>query len=73
MLGPLPRLHRLVVVAVTLLVGVASGAWVAAFTPLAVAVSAGAAGGALAGLLAAYLLLHEAHHSDHPRPIRVRR
>jgi len=58
MLGPLPYLHRLVVIAIVLLVGMASGAWIAHFTPLPVAAGAGALVGALAGLGAAYLLVH---------------
>lgn len=69
--GPLPRLHRLVLVAAALLVGVAAGAWLAHFTALPLAASAGAAVGAVAGMLLAYALVHDFH--AHARPVRVRR
>ena len=69
--GPLPRLHRLVLVAAALLVGVAAGAWLAHFTALPLAVSAGAAVGAVAGMLLAYALVHD--FQAHARPVRVRR
>ncbi len=71
MFGPLPQLHRLLLVAAALLVGVASGAWLAHFTALPVAASAGALIGAVAGVLLAYALVHDFH--DRARPVRVRR
>lgn len=70
MLGPLPALHRLLVVAVVLVVGVGSGAWIALFTPVRVAAPAGALVGAVAGALAAYALVHD---FTHDRRARVRR
>ena len=70
-LGPLPRLHRLLLITTVLVVGVASGAWVALFTPLPVAVTAGIALGAVAGLLLAYLLVHD--FSQPARPVHVHR
>ncbi|GAA2148010.1 hypothetical protein GCM10009844_25940 [Nocardioides koreensis] len=69
--GPLPQLHRLLLVAAALLVGIASGAWVAHFTPLPVAASVGALVGAVAGVLLAYALVHDFH--ARARPLRVRR
>ncbi len=69
MLGPLPHLHRLVVIAIVLLTGMASGAWIAHFTPLPVAAGAGALVGALAGLGASYLLVHR----PTPQPARPHR
>ncbi|GAB3783205.1 hypothetical protein [Nocardioides ungokensis] len=61
MFGPLPRLHRLLLVATALLVGVGSGAWIAWSTAMPLAASAGAVIGALAGLLLAYALVHDFH------------
>jgi len=69
--GPLPQLHRLALVATALLVGVASGAWLAHFTAVPVAVSAGAVIGAFAGILLGYALVHDFH--AHARPVRVTR
>lgn len=57
--------------AAALVIGVASGAWLAHFTALPVAVSAGAVMGAVAGLLLAYALVHDFHTPS--RPVRVRR
>ena len=70
-LGPLPRLHRLLLIATVLVVGIASGAWIAMFTPLPVAVTAGAMVGAVAGLLLGYLLVHD--FSQPTRSLRVHR
>ena len=70
MLGPLPRLHRLLLISATVLVvGIASGAWIALFTLLAV--TAGAVVGAVAGLLLGYLLVHD--FSATARTLRVHR
>jgi hypothetical protein len=52
-------------------VGIASGAWIALFTPLPVAVTAGAMVGAVAGLLLGYLLVHD--FSQPTRSLRVHR
>jgi hypothetical protein len=68
--GPLPQLHRQLVLIVALVVGVASGIWVADSASLPSAVAAGAGWGALAGLLLGYVLLHDFHR---PRAVRVRR
>ncbi len=66
-LGPLPAFHRLLVVGVVLVTGICSGAWIALFTPLQVAASAGALIGAAAGGLAAVALVHD---FSHPRQLR---
>ena len=71
MLGPLPRLHRLLLIPAVLVIGIASGAWIALFTPLPVAATAGAAVGAVAGLLLGYLLVHDFSHPA--RTLRVHR
>ena len=71
MLGPLPQLHRMLLIVTVLVVGVACGAWLAHFTSLPVAATAGAAVGAVAGLMLGYLLVHDFSH--HPRGVRVLR
>jgi hypothetical protein len=70
MFGPLPLLHRIVLIATTLFFGVTAGAWVAHLTSLPVAVSVGALVGGCVGLLASYPVVH----ASQPRPARfVRR
>jgi membrane associated rhomboid family serine protease len=69
--GPLPQLHRLLVVLTALAVGIASGVWGAQFSSVPVAAASGAAWGALAGGLLGFVLLHDFHHR--PRAARVRR
>ena len=71
MFGPLPRLHRLLVIITVLAVGIASGAWIAQFATVPAAAVAGAAWGGLAGLLLGYVLLHDFRHR--PRAVRVPR
>ena len=51
MLGPLPFLHRAVLVTAVLLTAIAAGAWVAHFTPLPVAIGVGAVVGGARRLL----------------------
>lgn len=70
MFGPLPRLHRFLVVAIALAVGLVAGIWFVNSTPLPALVAAGIGWGILAGLLLAYVLLHDFQHR---RPVRVRR
>jgi outer membrane lipoprotein SlyB len=69
MFGPLPLLHKVVLVAITLLGGVIAGAWVAHMTPLPVAVSVGALAGGMLGLVASYAMVHQ----PQPRAIRIHR
>lgn len=71
MFGPLPRLHKVLVVTVALAVGLIAGFWFVHSTPLPALVAAGIGWGVLTGVLLAYLLLHDFHHR--PRPVRVRR
>jgi hypothetical protein len=70
-IGPLPPLHRLLVVLTVLVVAIGSGAWLAHFTALPAAAAAGAAWGGVAGLLLAYVLVHDFHRR--PRPVRATR
>ena len=69
MLGPLPYLHRVVVVIAVLVTAVGSGAWIGYFTSIPVAVGAAAMVGLLAGLVVAYALVH-VHRHPHPAPVR---
>lgn len=72
MFGPLPLLHRLLVITLTLLTGVASGAWLAHVTPLPIAVGSGAAVGCIAGAMIAFWLVHD-FHRPRTAPIARRR
>jgi outer membrane lipoprotein SlyB len=69
MFGPLPLLHKIVLVAITLLGGVIAGAWVAHTTELPLAVSVGALAGGVLGLITSYAVIHR----PQPRTIRVHR
>jgi uncharacterized protein YqgC (DUF456 family) len=69
MFGPLPLLHKVVLVAITLLGGVIAGAWVAHMTPVPLAASMGALAGGVFGLFASYAVIHQ----PQPRPIRLQR
>jgi hypothetical protein len=69
--GPLPRLHRILVILTVLAVGVVSGIWMAQYSPLPAAAAAGALWGGLAGLGLGFVLLHDFDHR--PRAVRVRR
>jgi len=71
MFGPLPLLHRIVLAAISLCYGIVAGVWIAHFTPLPIAISAGALAGGLLGLLAAYVQLHS--RRTQPRPARMTR
>jgi hypothetical protein len=72
MLGPLPYFHRTVVIVAVLLTAVASGAWVAHFTLVPIAVGAGAVLGGMTGLLVAYALVHAGTHVHQPARVRRR-
>ncbi|WP_155993311.1 hypothetical protein [Nocardioides sp. URHA0020] len=71
MFGPLPQLHRILVILTSLVVGVLSGVWLAQLVAGPAAIAAGVGWGLLVGLLLDYVLLHDFRH--HPRPVRVRR
>jgi hypothetical protein len=72
-LGPLPKLYRIVVSVVALLLFVSGGAWAAFMLPYPILVSAGASVGLAVGALIAYLLLHESHAPRHVPMHRHRR
>ncbi|MGB0102114.1 MAG: hypothetical protein WBP61_17685 [Nocardioides sp.] len=71
MFGPLPKLHRLLVVTAGLLIGLVTGVWLVNMTAVPALVFAGVGWGLLAGLLLILVLLHDFHHGQ--RAIRVRR
>ena len=62
MFGPLPRLHRLLVLLVGLGVGVLSGVWLVHVTGMPVLLGAGLGWGVLAGMLLDFLLVLDFHH-----------
>ena len=70
--GPLPKLHRLLVIVTALAVGVLSGLWLVTVTSITAGVAAGIGWGLLAGLVLEYVLLHDFPH-PRARPGRVRR
>jgi CBS-domain-containing membrane protein len=57
-LGPLPKIYRVLVSVAALLVFVGVGAWAAYLLPYDVLVSVGASVGLALGAITAYLLLH---------------
>jgi peptidoglycan/LPS O-acetylase OafA/YrhL len=69
LLAPLPRLYRIVVVAVVLALGIGAGVWLTQSWDLP---AGGFVVGCLAGLVIAYLLVHDFHRPQ-PRTARVTR
>ena len=70
MFGPLPLLHRLLVVLTALTVGIASGIWMVHLIAAPAVIAAGIGWGLVAGMLLTYVLLHDFHRQR--RPVRVR-
>jgi hypothetical protein len=70
-LGPLPKIYRILVTVSALLVFVGGGALAAFMLPYPILVSAGASVGLALGTVAAYLLLHTS--APRVQPHRVRR
>lgn len=71
MLGPLPRIHRVVVIMALLLLCGAVGASMGADPTVPFLVGTGLLGGAAVGAVASYALLHQPH--AHPARVRQRR
>ena len=69
MLGPLPYFHRTVVVTAVLLTAIASGAWIAHFTAVPVAIG----GGAVVSAAGPPVANAPVQHQPRPHPARVRR
>ena len=72
MLGPLPTLHRFVIVLSALLVCVGLGFWLGAMPEVSLDLRAGLLAGTAAGVAAAFVLVHD-FHQRHTREVRVRR
>lgn len=72
MLGPLPALHRFLLVLAALVVCVGIGFWLGAVPEIPLNLRVGLLAGAGAGVAAAFVLVHD-FHQGHPRPARVRR
>lgn len=81
MFGRLPALHQVLIVALGLAIGVLSGLWIAHFTSVQLAATAGGFLGGVAGLLLALALIHdfghhepgETGHAAAPRRVRTER
>ncbi|HEU4515397.1 MAG TPA: hypothetical protein VFR87_19985 [Nocardioidaceae bacterium] len=73
MLGPLPKVYRVLVAVTALLVFVGGGAWAAYTIPYPILISAGAGVGLAVGAAAAYLLLHSSGPKASPERARRHR
>lgn len=72
MIGPLPQLYRLLVIAAAVLLFIGLGVWLAHSIGVPMPFG-GILGGTVAGVLMAYLLVHDFSHQHAARPLRVRR
>ena len=72
MLGPLPTLHRFVLVLTALVVCVGIGLWFGAIPEVPLNLRLGLIAGGAAGAAAAFALVHDFHHRE-ARPARARR
>lgn len=72
MIGPLPVLHRFVLVLAAMLVCAGLGIWAGLVAEVPVGMGGGVLAGISAGLGAAYLLVHDSHRRSTP-PARARR
>jgi len=64
MLGPLPALHRIVLVLSALLVCIGIGVWLGVMPEVALNVRRGLIAGAATGLAAAFALVHDFHERE---------
>jgi len=72
MLGPLPTLHRFVLVLAALVVCIGIGFWLGAMPEIPLNVRAGVLAGTATGVAAAFVLVHDSHQR-HTRTARARR
>lgn len=70
MIGPLPRLYRILVIAVAILISVAGGVWLAQHFALALPFR-GVLVGLAFGVLIAFALVHDFSRGRQARPVRV--
>ncbi|HSE72772.1 MAG TPA: hypothetical protein VLA97_18545 [Nocardioidaceae bacterium] len=66
----MPRLYRLIVSAVAIVVFAAAGIWAAIMFPYPRLISVGATIGLALGVLCTYLLLHQFHNAPDSQPVR---
>lgn len=72
MIGPLPQLYRVLVIASAVLIFIGAGIWLAHVFELPLPFG-GVGGGTAAGALIAFALVHDfSHHAD-AKPLRVQR
>lgn len=72
MLGPLPALHRFVMVLAALVVCIGIGFWLGVMPEVPLNLRAGLLAGVVAGVAAAFVLVHD-FHQRRTRPARARR
>ncbi|HEV2797458.1 MAG TPA: hypothetical protein VGV65_07535 [Nocardioides sp.] len=72
MLGPLPALHRFLMVLAALVVGIGIGLWLGFMPDIPLNLRLGLVVGALTGVAAAFVLVHDFHQRQ-PGPARARR
>lgn len=72
MLGPLPTLHRFVLVLAALVVCVGIGFWLGVMPDVPLNVRAGLLAGIAAGVAASFVLVHDFHQRQ-TRPARARK
>ncbi|CAB4960381.1 unannotated protein [freshwater metagenome] len=72
MFGPLPPLHKWVLVLAAVLVCMGIGFWVGAVPEIPLNIRVGLVAGAGAGIAAAFVLVHDFHRRQRPA-VRVRR
>jgi hypothetical protein len=72
MFGPLPTLHKIVLVVAALVVCVGIGLWVGVMPVIPLNVRVGLISGTVVGAVAAFALVHD-FHEHQSRPVRARR
>lgn len=70
MLGPLPKMYRVLVSLVALALFVAAGVWTAVMLPYSPSVSYGLSAGLLVGGACAFLLVHQSRRVAAPHRVR---